>query len=141
MESPETDEAYLSTLSVLCVEDEELVLDQEARFLGRRCREVLLARTGREGLELFRSRRPDLVVTDLHLPEMNGLELTAAIRALEPGLPILAVTAMDRPEVMDEARSLGIDLYLVKPVRVGLLHQALVAAAGRLRRSRDGAPG
>jgi two-component system cell cycle response regulator DivK len=100
---------------VLIVDDDALNLKLFATSLSRRGYRVLLAMDGRRGLELARQERPDLVMMDVQLPDMSGLEAT---RALKSGnatrhIPVLVTTAflIDR----DELRSSGCDAYLAKP--------------------------
>ena len=80
-------------LSVLYVEDEHATRDEITVFLKRRVREVLVARNGEEGLSLFREHRPELVITDIRMPVMDGLEMARAIRRSQPDVQIIVTTA------------------------------------------------
>ena len=71
----------------------------------------------------------DLLITDLHMPEMNGYELAAAIRASEPQgarIPILAMTASSMGEEADHARMVGMNEYLMRPLHLAKLRAALL---------------
>lgn len=70
---------------ILCVEDDPVSLALMVRILERRFSRVLVARDGAEGLEVFQRVRPAIVVTDIHMPAMNGIEMARAIKAEAPG--------------------------------------------------------
>jgi len=127
------DEQYLSTLDILYAEDDAGVQSQTAPFLQRRCRKLILAGNGTEGLARFLVERPHLVVTDLLMPQMDGLELAEAIHAADPSVPVIAVTAFDRPEYLIRSIEVGVERYVLKPVQADRLHDALVHCARTLR--------
>lgn len=70
----------LKRLTVLYVEDEETIRSEVAYFLARRVGRILTAANGREGLDLFAAQRPDLVLSDIQMPVMNGLDMAAEIK-------------------------------------------------------------
>jgi len=110
-----TGEARL-TGTVLYVEDEELTRTAVGASLGRRVEQLYLADNGRAGLEVFRERRPDIVITDIAMPEMTGLEMARQIRGLDADVPIVVTTAhTDTPNLL-EAIEIGVDSYVPKPV-------------------------
>ena len=76
--------------------------------------EVLTANNGIEGLDRFESGRPDLIITDLAMPEMNGLELTQAVRRLDQ-TPIIVLSVRDTDVMKVKALDEGADDYLTKP--------------------------
>jgi len=76
--------------------------------------EVLTAANGVEGLERFQADRPDLIITDLAMPEMNGLELTEAVRKLDR-TPIIVLSVRDTDAMKVRALDEGADDYLTKP--------------------------
>jgi YesN/AraC family two-component response regulator len=112
-------------ISVLYVEDEPATREEVVEILQRRVREVFTARDGSEGLVLFRERAPDLVVTDIRMPVMDGLMMARTIREEYKGALIIMVTAYSDTPYMLEAVDIGIDQYVVKPVKVEKLAAAL----------------
>ncbi|MGE0594337.1 MAG: response regulator [Vicinamibacterales bacterium] len=103
---------------VLLVEDNEMNRDMLSRRLGRRGFDVLSVETAREGLAAARSARPDLILMDLSLPEMDGLEATRRLKA-EPatcGIPVIALTAHALLDDRDRALAAGCADYDTKPV-------------------------
>ena len=112
--SPEAD--YLRNLCVLYVEDDAEVRQQMSRFLARRVGRLEVAEDGAEGLAAFRAVGHDLVITDIKMPNMDGLEMAAQIKASGNRVPIIVITAHSDKEFLLRAIELGIDRYVTKPV-------------------------
>ena len=103
---------------ILVVEDDSAILANLSRFLRLEGFEVLTARNGMEGLRSVSEHRPDLVLSDLLMPEMDGETLLASLRAdtMTAHLPVIFLTASaDRAE-RDAKLQLGASEYLVKPL-------------------------
>jgi two-component system sensor histidine kinase/response regulator len=114
---------------ILVAEDNttnQAVIKRQLRVLGYDCE---MAADGREALNLWLERRHRVVLTDLHMPEMDGFELTKAIRAHEalggPVSTIAAVTASASTSEADRCREAGIDDCLFKPLEIGVLQRSL----------------
>jgi CheY-like chemotaxis protein len=116
-------------LQILLVEDNPINQKVAARLLEKHGHTVVIARNGREALALLDGRAFDLVLMDVQMPEMDGLEATAAIRRREHGtgqrLPIVALTAQATTDDRARCFQVGMDGYLTKPVRTQVLLQAL----------------
>jgi two-component system cell cycle response regulator DivK len=104
--------------TVLVIEDNQSDVDVVTRFLHREGHRVLHAPDGAKGVNMAKRQRPDLILMDLSMPEMNGWEATAAIRAHGPiaHVPIIAVTAHASPEDVSRAMEAGCDSFETKPV-------------------------
>jgi diguanylate cyclase (GGDEF)-like protein/PAS domain S-box-containing protein len=130
--APDGENAYLGNLILLYVEDEPELRDLFGQLLQRRVGRLLTASNGREGLELFREYRPDLVITDILMPEMNGLDMIEAIRQIDPHIPAIITTAFNENNYLLKAIDLGVDAFVVKPVKINqLLAQLLKCAKNR----------
>lgn len=101
---------------ILVVEDNEMNADMIIRRLKKRGFETNLAENGRIAIELARSWEPQLILMDLSLPEVDGYEATMAIKKIQPGLPIIALTAHALAEDKEKALNSGCDEYDTKPV-------------------------
>ncbi|MFH0174178.1 response regulator transcription factor [Streptomyces cacaoi] len=121
---------------VLLIEDDRAVRDGVALALRRQGHEVAAAETGEDGLNRLLSFRPDVVVLDLMLPGMTGLDVCRRMRALDQTLPIIMATARGDDEDIVVGLEAGADDYVVKPVPARVL-QARIRAV--LRRA-AGAP-
>ncbi len=102
----------MSSLTVLYVEDEEITRKAIEVILKRRVKDIYLAANGKEGIEIFDEKKPDVVVTDIEMPVMNGLEMIDAIREKDNEVPIVVITAFkDEAHKSDKA-----NYNLVKPL-------------------------
>ncbi len=101
---------------VLIADDHELVRDGFRRMLGYEedLEVVGEARDGREAVELCRRLDPDLVLMDVRMPKMDGLEATRAIKAQHPSVSVLVVTTYDNPDYLLEAIKAGAAGYVLK---------------------------
>ena len=102
---------------ILLVEDEEALAESIRYSLEREGYAVLVAEDGRKAVERFRSSDPDLVILDLMLPEMSGLDVLRTIRQ-ESGVPVVIVTAKDSEADKVTGLELGADDYVTKPFSV-----------------------
>ena len=118
---------FLEDLTVLLVEDDVVSREQVAHMLERMVGKVITAEDGREGLETYQAESPDIVITDILMPGMDGLELAAAVRRLDLDVPIFVATGVDEPELLVRAVEQQIDTLLLKPV----LPDALLAGIQR----------
>lgn len=78
--------------------------------------EIVEAADGREAWDAFNAGPIDLVLTDWHMPNMDGLELTKLIRAVDPAVPIVMVTVVEARSWLDEAFTAGITEFISKPL-------------------------
>jgi DNA-binding response OmpR family regulator len=105
-------------MNLLLVEDEARVADFLERGLLAEGYTVMVAREGREGLNLARAYPFDLILLDLMLPDMSGLAVCQELRAKGIRAPILVLTALDTPQDKVKGLRLGADDYLTKPFDV-----------------------
>ena len=122
--------------NVLIIDDEESLLYSLEAGLSTDDLEVLTAATGRDGVAAVRARAPDAVILDIRLPDMTGLEAFDQIRAIDPRLPVVLITAYAGAETAIEAVKRGAFEYLLKPVDLHHLRET-VARAVELRRMRS----
>jgi CheY-like chemotaxis protein/anti-sigma regulatory factor (Ser/Thr protein kinase) len=120
---------------VLLVEDEKDVRTMLERFLASTY-ECVPAANGREALDVLKAERSiDLVVTDVRMPEMDGIQLLRAVRRLRPDLPVIAITAFGSEDTVVEALRAGATNYLKKPFKLQDF-QAIVRKGVELAQSR-----
>jgi len=133
MENRKLDQNYLKTLTVLYAEDEEDARKQISQFLSRIVGKLITTANGAEGLEAFTTHSPDIVITDIRMPEMDGLTMAREIRKIDPKVPIVALTAFEETDYMMSAINVRVTRYIVKPVSSDLLLDGLIECARRLR--------
>ena len=114
------DVARLKEITVLYCEDEENLRDVTGGILKSFTKKQFIAEDGQIGLEYFKSNQDniDLVITDVNMPNMSGLEMAKEIKAINPNIPIIVATAFSNSEYLLEAIDLGIDKYVLKPVNI-----------------------
>jgi diguanylate cyclase (GGDEF)-like protein/PAS domain S-box-containing protein len=137
--------AGLDPTPVLCVEDEAASLTLLVRILGKRFSRVLVARDGTEGLRVFQEHRPPIVITDIRMPNLSGIDMARAIKGEAPATHLIVTTAHGDAEAILSAVDVGVVDYVLKPVaaarlgaaldkcfRIRALEQALQAASTRM---------
>jgi DNA-binding NtrC family response regulator len=100
---------------ILAIDDDVGICEAVHMILQQKGFECVIANTGADGLAKFRSNDFDLVITDLKLPDMNGLEVISAIKALDHEMPVILMTSFSSVESAIEALRKGATDYLIKP--------------------------
>jgi len=122
----------LGALNILVADDDFGSLKLLSRLLERWGQRLTIATNGREALELFQKNTFDLVILDLQMPQMDGLEVTRAIRETEAGTSrhtrVLALTANALAGQRERCLAHGMDGYVAKPVEPGKLLEAMALA-------------
>ena len=100
---------------------------------------TLTATTGEEGIAVAAEARPDVILLDLHLPDIPGAAVLRRLRYLEPtrAIPVIVVSADASPKTADELLDAGVARYLTKPVDAVALYEAIVAATTSSARPRS----
>jgi signal transduction histidine kinase/CheY-like chemotaxis protein len=126
-----TQDKDLSGVRLLMVEDNSLNQIVAKRLLNRWKADIEIANDGKEALQLLSLQAYDVVLMDIHLPVMNGYEITKLIRngsagALNAKIPIIALTADAYPETKEKTRQSGMDDWVIKPFEQDLFYEAIV---------------
>ncbi|WKZ37327.1 MAG: PAS domain S-box protein [Anaerolineales bacterium] len=122
--------------SVLLVEDTEIIISLLKEFLTHRGYQVFIARNGRDGIQLAKSERPDLILMDIMMPMMDGLEAAKLLREDNDfkQVPIIAMTALAMPGDRERCLAAGMTDYMSKPIRIdelGKMIERYIPAEGR----------
>jgi PAS domain S-box-containing protein/diguanylate cyclase (GGDEF)-like protein len=117
--------AALKNLSVLYVEDDQDILESMQRPLGRRIHTLHTAINGEEGLAAYHREKPDVIITDIRMPVMDGLRMARQIREADPAIPIIITSAFDETDYFVEAIDIGVSRYVLKPIDISKLIGAL----------------
>ena len=119
-------------VSVLFVDDDEDVREQMSMALDRVVDHVFMAANGMDGFRMFQAHRPDIVVTDIMMPEMDGVELSRLIRENDPAAKIIVMSAHDDSELLKELIDIGVDAFATKPVIGNKFFMALERCASQV---------
>ncbi len=104
-------------ISVLYVEDDPAIRLLVRLILEKNVETVYIAQNGQVGLDLYKQHTPDVVISDVAMPVMDGMKMARLIKTVNPKATIIITTAHDRTDFLLEAIDIGIDQYLVKPVQ------------------------
>ncbi len=113
------------TVSLLYVEDEAIARELVTNMLQQKGYNCIVAENGHQGLELYRRHTPEIVLSDIMMPGMNGLEMARAIRKDFPEVQFIFMTAMGESKFILEAIDIGVTQYVVKPVEISKLLAAI----------------
>ncbi len=106
----------LKNYTILYVEDEKESVELIQTLLKTKIKTIFVAYDGVEGLELYKKHLPDIVISDIQMPNMNGIEMAKEIKKLNPKQNIIFITAFNENNLLLEAINLGIDKYIIKPI-------------------------
>lgn len=113
-------------ISILFVEDDKDIRDEISAFLQSNIfKNVYVAKNGHEGLLKYQEHNPDIILTDLTMPFMSGLEMSKKIKEIDEKIPILLITSHFEKEVTEAAVDIGIDGYLFKPLSLQRVEKIL----------------
>lgn len=127
----------LGNLRLLYVEDDLETREELQSILALYVAELYTAKNGREGLAMFRQHLPDIVVTDIQMPEMNGLSMAADIKAANPEQAIVVLSAYNDVEYLFRALELNIQHYVTKPISVERLLSKLSEIGQQMHLARE----
>jgi two-component system cell cycle response regulator len=126
----------IPSISILLVEDEKDNLELLAIILTKKFPDVVLytAANGKSGLELFKTQTPDIVITDINMPEMCGVKMAYKIRAINPDIKFIAITGNTGKYVLEDSveKDFVFDHNIVKPVDFSKLFAAIEQCLGKI---------
>lgn len=121
-----------SDMKILVIEDDRYITGFLSLSLKKEEYDILIAQTAAEGMFLFTSHHPDIVLLDLGLPDKDGVEVIRDIRSFS-GTPILVISARDQEKEKIEALDAGADDYITKPFHMGELLARIRVAERKIR--------
>lgn len=111
--------------SILYIEDDEVTRENTSSYLKRICKNLYIAKDGQEGLSKFKEYEPDIIITDIEMPNLNGIEMSKKIRKISSTTQIIITTAYTSQEYLLQAVNLRLVQYIVKPISIPKLTSAL----------------
>lgn len=115
----------LKNSTILYIEDDDITRENISLYLKRKCKTFYCAANGKEGLEFFEKYNPDIIITDIQMPKLNGIDMAKKIRKISSKVQIIITTAYTSNEYLLEAVNLHLVKYIVKPISLNKLNDAL----------------
>lgn len=113
-------------ISILLVEDEEIIRTYLQKSLKNIVKDIYVAENGDEGLKLFKKNDIDIIISDLNMPVMGGIEMSKEIRRFDTKTPIIILTAYHEEDLIIEAiNDGGVNKYLLKPINIRKLKEII----------------
>ncbi|MDD4052985.1 MAG: response regulator [candidate division Zixibacteria bacterium] len=120
---------------ILVVDDELLIRDMLYDFFVAQEWDIVVTEDGYKAIDYLKNRPFDVVLTDIKMPDMNGLELTGKIRSLHDGLPVVLMTGYPSLDTALEALRYKVDDYIIKPFNVNHLYKVVREIASARRKA------
>jgi len=111
-------EDNLKKTTLLYVEDDKLIRNELTEILEDEVHQLYVATNGQEGLELYKKHKPDIILTDIRMPVMDGLSMSEQIISIDSNAQIIIFSAFNEPAYLLEAIKLGIHYYSLKPINL-----------------------
>jgi len=123
----------LKNFTLLFVEDDRGVQEQMKIMLQDEVKEFYQAYDGEQGLRYYNEKKPDIILTDINMPVMGGLDMAETIKQADKNQPILMLSAFDERDILLNAINIGVDGFIVKPIDMGQLNSKLNRIAHTLQ--------
>lgn len=124
--------ALTKDLTLLYVEDDDQLRQNTAELFLNFFKSVTTANNGEAGLQHYKEASFDLIITDILMPQMNGLDMSSAIRQIDPTQHIIIISAYNDPHYFETSINIGVDGYIVKPINNTQLLQTLFRTASKI---------
>ena len=116
------------TLSILAIDDQAVILDLLAAMCQSLGYTIYTAREGEDGIRIFQTKKPDLVISDLAMPNLSGWDVASRIKAISPGTPVIIITGWGVTVDEGKMKQAGADFLLHKPFRLEQLSEIITKA-------------
>lgn len=121
---------------VLVVDDEVEILNILTKYL-KDDYEILTASSGQEGIDVFEREKPPVIITDIKMPGMDGIELMRRVKAMDGDAEVIVITGHGDMEIAIESLRLGAVDFLLKPIDFDDLERAIARALDKLQTKRE----
>lgn len=111
----------LKNKTVLLAEDDKTIREQTMEVLGMLFKKVFSAQDGKKAFEVYEDESPDLIISDIKMPNMDGLQFVEKVRKKDYHIPIILLTSFTEQKMLLDAANLSIDGYIIKPIELNVL--------------------
>ena len=106
---------FSKKLTLLYVEDNKAIKDMTLMLLKNFFNNIIVAEDGEDGLEKFNSNNIDIIISDITMPKMDGLEMAKNIKKIDLNIPIIVISGHSDNELLEKGQEIGLKAYLFKP--------------------------
>jgi DNA-binding response OmpR family regulator len=124
----------LKNKTVLFAEDDKIMREQITEVLEMLFKKVFLAVDGEQACQLYLDESPDIIISDINMPKMNGLEFINRVRQTDYEIPVVLLTSFTEQNMLMQAANLSIDGYIIKPVELKTLIATINKAIKRMQK-------
>lgn len=125
----------LKNKTVLFAEDDKTIRDQTVEVLSMLFKEVFSAHDGKEAFELYEDESPDLIISDIKMPNVDGLQFVEKVRSKDYKIPIILLTSFTEQKMLMDAANLSIDGYIIKPIELNVLINTISKSMKRIEKN------
>ncbi|MCW8930645.1 MAG: response regulator [Gammaproteobacteria bacterium] len=125
------------SIRLLYVEDEPALRESVSRYFNKLFKHIDVAENGEQGLELYVSNHYDIIITDIEMPKLNGIQMSKKIKEINPEQDIIITSAYTNPEYFVEAIKTGINGYIIKPIDFTQVNQILESTISKIKRFKE----
>ena len=118
---------YCSHKELLYIEDNDSAREFTMELLSRFFKKITLAKNGLEGLKVLQTKKIDIIISDVNMPKMDGITMSAEIKKTDKNLPIILLSAHNEINFKADAKEIGINYYLEKPLNLAKLLELFAA--------------
>lgn len=119
---------------ILVVDNEKDICDFVVGFFKERHFEAFSAMRGHDALEIIKEKRPDIILLEMKIEDMSGIEILKRIKNIDSHAKVIVVSYIDNAEIIENIKRLGVEAYLTKPVSLSELMETVLRNIGRQRR-------
>ena len=112
---------------LLYIEDEESIREEMIEILELDFPQIHVAKNGEEGFEMYQQFHPDIIISDIQMPLMDGITLSKKILSLDSNAKIILTTAFNEKGYLDRAKKIGVKSYISKPININELFEKIDA--------------
>ena len=116
-----------NSLILLYIEDDTSIREEMMDILELDFEHIYVAKNGQEGLEMFQKFHPDIIISDIQMPLMDGIRMSQEILSIDPDAKIILTTAFNEQNYLNKAKEIGIKAYINKPVNINELFKKIEA--------------
>jgi YesN/AraC family two-component response regulator len=126
-------------ISILVVEDDKVTREVLDLMIPRKFPNVTIysSENGRTAVELFKKHKPEIVITDIQMPEMDGIEMAGEIKAIKADTKFIVVTAYSNTSYYDKFNNIGFHDFLSKPIEFAKLYTAIESCIAEITMKRQ----